>query len=151
MIVDGVVVHEIVVPHPPGRVWQALTDPAELATWLMPNNIEPSVGARFEFDATPAFDRWRCEVLELDEPNVLAWRWQGGPIANSVVRFTLEAVAGGTRLRVEHSGFEEAEHRDEFDRGWGGDKLPALRARLDGAVATPARRDGDGLWRVPGA
>ena len=28
-----------VLPHPPERVWQALTDPALLARWLMPNDF----------------------------------------------------------------------------------------------------------------
>jgi uncharacterized protein YndB with AHSA1/START domain len=37
-------------PRPPGRVWQALTDPALLARWLMPTDFKPVVGH--------AFTRW---------------------------------------------------------------------------------------------
>jgi uncharacterized protein YndB with AHSA1/START domain len=29
---------------PPDKVWKALTDPAQLARWLMPNDFEPTVG-----------------------------------------------------------------------------------------------------------
>jgi uncharacterized protein YndB with AHSA1/START domain len=28
-------------PHPPEKVWRALTDPELLASWLMPNDFEP--------------------------------------------------------------------------------------------------------------
>ncbi len=37
MIKDNAVVYELWYPHPPERVWRALTDPVELAQWLMPS------------------------------------------------------------------------------------------------------------------
>lgn len=35
MIRDGQIEHEEKYPHPPERVWRALTDPAELGAWLI--------------------------------------------------------------------------------------------------------------------
>lgn len=97
---------DAVYPYPPERVWRAITDPRELAQWLMPNDFEARVGHKFQFKTkpTPGFDGIvRCEVIELDRPRRLAYRWNGGKL-ESVVRFTLEAVAQGTRLVLEHSG-----------------------------------------------
>lgn len=100
-------------PHPPTRVWMALTDRDALARWLMPNDFEARVGCEFTMRTKPApgFDGVvRCEVLELDEPRVMSWRWRGGGI-DTVVRFELEVEREGTRLRLVQSGFEGV-------RGW---------------------------------
>ncbi|HWQ02850.1 MAG TPA: SRPBCC domain-containing protein, partial [Candidatus Nitrosotenuis sp.] len=37
-------------------------------------------------------------------PRRLAYTWRGGPI-DTVLRITLEPVAGGTRMVLEHTGF----------------------------------------------
>jgi uncharacterized protein YndB with AHSA1/START domain len=101
-------------PHPPERVWRALTDRRALATWLMENDFEPQLGHRFTFRAKPQ-PGWDgvtyCEVTELDPPRRLAYTWRGGagkdePLTlDTVVRFTLEPSDGGTRLVLEHTGF----------------------------------------------
>lgn len=44
---------EAVYPHPPARVWRALTDPDELESWLMENDFQPRVGHRFQFRDEP--------------------------------------------------------------------------------------------------
>ena len=100
---------EMIYPYPVQRVWRALTDSRELAEWLMKNDFQPRLGHKFQFRAKPQ-PGWRgivdCEVMELRAPERLAYTWQGdpgGPV--TVVRWTLEPVAGGTRLRLEHTGF----------------------------------------------
>ena len=99
---------EITYPHPPARVWHALTDRATLAQWLMPNDFEPRVGHRFQFrtDPAPGFDGIvSCEVLRLEAPHLLEVSWRGGGI-DTVVTWQLEPDgAGGTRLRFEQRGF----------------------------------------------
>ena len=95
-------------PFPAERVWRALTDTRALSKWLMPNDFEPSVGHRFQFRTKPApgFDGIvHCEVIEIDEPRLLAFSWRGGPI-DTVVRFRLEPTSNGTRVRFEQSGFD---------------------------------------------
>jgi uncharacterized protein YndB with AHSA1/START domain len=53
VIREGRIEHEMTYPHPPERVWQALTDPAELSAWLMPTNFTPQPGSQFTLDARP--------------------------------------------------------------------------------------------------
>jgi uncharacterized protein YndB with AHSA1/START domain len=41
-------------PHPPERIWRALTQGLLLEEWLMENDFQPVVGHRFSFRATPS-------------------------------------------------------------------------------------------------
>jgi uncharacterized protein YndB with AHSA1/START domain len=134
VIREGVIVHEVVYPHPIERVWRALVDPADLGAWLMPVDFVPVVGHRFRFDARPAFTWIEGEVLEVDEPVLLRCRWHGGPIRDTVVTFTLAHDGAGTRLRLEHRGWgeDEAELRDGFDGGWATKLTDTLRQTLKG-------------------
>jgi uncharacterized protein YndB with AHSA1/START domain len=100
---------EAVYPFPPERVWKALTDRASIAQWLMENDFEPVVGHKFRFRAKPQ-PGWDgtvdCEVIEVDPPRALAYTWKNaGNGIDTVVRYTLEAVPEGTRLRLRHTGF----------------------------------------------
>src|ERR1700722_8742781 len=68
-------------PHPPAKVWRALTDPALIALWGMrPEGFSPVAGTRFKFIAKPQ-PGWRgfveCEVLEAREPSVIRYSWVG--------------------------------------------------------------------------
>ncbi|MFL5807765.1 MAG: SRPBCC family protein [Roseiflexaceae bacterium] len=70
----------------------------------------PRVGHRFQFRTAPVpgFDGVvSCEVLEVDEPRRLSYTWQGGWLRRpTVVTWTLEPVAEGTRVLLDHNGFE---------------------------------------------
>jgi len=148
-VIDGTrVVHEVRFPHPPERVWRALTDRAELSAWLMPNDFTPEEGARFHLDARPSHPLFECEVLELDPPRRLRSRWlvDGEP---TNVTFELRADAGGTVLRVEHEGLPSVE-RPKFDGGWGAKFTIDLRDVLDGnRDPAAATRDAAGLTHHP--
>jgi uncharacterized protein YndB with AHSA1/START domain len=94
-------------PHPPELVWRALTESDALGEWLMENDFVPRVGHRFQFHTEPApgFDGVvNCEVLAVEEPTRLSFTWRGGPI-DTILTFTLERVAEGTRLHMEQTGF----------------------------------------------
>ena len=97
-------------PHPPAKVWRALTVPALMALWAMrPEGFEPVVGNRFKYVAKPQ-PGWRgfveCEVLEAREPSVLRMSWVGDDNGKATfVTYRLEPHAGGTRLTFEHTGF----------------------------------------------
>ncbi|MBI3661992.1 MAG: SRPBCC domain-containing protein [Acidobacteria bacterium] len=137
---------EMVYPHPPEKVWCAITDSAAIADWLMPNDFQPRLGHKFMFTSTPqpGWDgKSYCEVIELDPPRCLAYTWRGGPI-DTVVRFTLEAVAGGTHLRLEHNGFRGVKAlmvSTIMGRGWRSmilkKYLPAVLARITGGPYQP--------------
>ena len=47
-------------PHPPAKVWRALTDPKLLAAWLMDTDLQAQLGHVFTFRAEPTpWWRWR--------------------------------------------------------------------------------------------
>lgn len=114
--------------HPPERVWQALTDPALLRSWLMENDFRAELGHRFQFRAAPA-PGWsgvtNCEVIALEPLRRLAYRWGDGTESDiglrTVVTWTLTPRRdGGTRLRLEQSGFrpEDARAYQGASAGW---------------------------------
>lgn len=110
--------------HSPTRVWRALTDPELMARWLMPNDFKPEVGHRFTFRTTPipkvGFDGTvHCEVLDLDPERLLRISWGGGNL-DTTVTWTLVAEGRGTRLFVEHAGFDLDDEAQAFAfRGMG--------------------------------
>jgi uncharacterized protein YndB with AHSA1/START domain len=97
-------------PHPPTKVWRALTDPALMALWGMrPEGFAPVVGTRYRLIGKPN-PGWRgfveCEVLEVREPSLFRYSWIGNENdVRTYVTYTLEPHAGGTRLMFEHVGF----------------------------------------------
>jgi uncharacterized protein YndB with AHSA1/START domain len=100
---------EITLPAPPAEVWPAVTRSDEVSAWF---------GADAELDVRPGgrgVFRWpdgaeRHVVVEEVEPaRRLSFRWLpfqrtagGGVVAlpSTRVEITLDAVAGGTRVRV---------------------------------------------------
>lgn len=145
-------------PHPPDRVWAALTSGDALAAWFMANDFRPVVGHRFTFRTRPrrafGFDGVvRCEVLELDPPRRMVWSWAGGSI-DTTVTFALEpASGGGTTLQLRQAGFHGLGAqltRRILASGYArilGQRLPAYLERPGGPVPascrlhdTPAKR-----------
>lgn len=103
------VVVEREIAHPPERLWRALTQPHLIEAWLMRNDFQPVVGHRFNLrgDWGGVLD---CEVLAVEPQRVLSYTWNhvhedAAYDLRSVVTFTLTPTAGGSRLRVEQSGF----------------------------------------------
>lgn len=101
-------VFDVVYPHLPPAVWSAITTSGEIERWLMPNDFEHRVGHRFRLRAKPV-PGWsgivHGEVLELDPPRRMVWRWKSDWI-DTTVTFTLDPVPEGTRLRLVHDGFK---------------------------------------------
>ena len=102
---------ERVFPHPPEKLWRALTESTLLAQWMMNNDFAPVPGHRFQFRADP-MPNWNgivdCEVLVVDPLKSLSYNWGTGGEASGlqwVVLLTLTPVEGGTQLRMEQSGF----------------------------------------------
>jgi uncharacterized protein YndB with AHSA1/START domain len=94
-------------PHPPQKVWRALTEGALLTEWLMTNDFQPVGGHRFTFRANPV-PGWdgviECEVLVVEPHTRLAFSWATMG-SESVVTFALTPTPSGTHLRMEQSGF----------------------------------------------
>ncbi|MDX2213701.1 MAG: SRPBCC domain-containing protein [Oculatellaceae cyanobacterium bins.114] len=96
---------EVFYPHPPERVWRVLTDRRALADWMMDNDFEPKLGHKFQFRSQPLpglTTTIQCEVVELEEPTRLVYTWKEPAAEPSLVVWTLDAVPGGTQLRLKH-------------------------------------------------
>jgi uncharacterized protein YndB with AHSA1/START domain len=135
------IVLERTYPYSIAQVWKALTDPAALAEWLMPGDFKAVVGHRVRFHCEPRaeFDGTvDVVVLEVDEPRRLRYSWKTSDMKTpTIVTWTLVAAAdGGTRLRLEHTGFEGDNGRMThplFKGGWG-EKLGTLLPRVLGVL-----------------
>jgi uncharacterized protein YndB with AHSA1/START domain len=95
--------------QPIEEVWHAITDSHMLTLWLMGNDFEARVGARFVLRQTDAAPWWRgwveCEVLELKEPTRMVWSWSDGSEDGPTwVVFELRREGEGTRLTLRHYG-----------------------------------------------
>ncbi len=131
------VIIEKEVPHPPEKVWRALTQNQLIEQWLMKNDFEPAVGHRFNFRAPP-MPNWDgvidCEVLVVEPHARLSYSW-GSMGLKSVVTWTLTPTKGGTHVRMEQSGFpsEESNYYKGARYGWQGfiNGLEKVVATLD--------------------
>src|SRR5215813_8609824 len=72
------VVIEREMPHPPDKIWRALTQGPLIEEWLMKNDFQPVVGHRFNFRATP-MPHWNgvvdCQVLVVEPNQRLSYSW----------------------------------------------------------------------------
>jgi uncharacterized protein YndB with AHSA1/START domain len=86
----------------------ALTDPRAIAEWLMPNDFQPRLGHRFQFRVANARG-WSgvvdCEVTRIEPYTRLAYTWKSDKV-DTVVEWSLQPTAKGTRLELVHSGFK---------------------------------------------
>jgi uncharacterized protein YndB with AHSA1/START domain len=99
---------ERVFPHPPEKLWRALTESQLLAQWMMNNDFKPEVGHKFQFRADP-MPNWNgivdCDVLVVEPFARLSYNWGVGGSLHWVVQWTLTPAEGGTHVRMEQSGF----------------------------------------------
>jgi uncharacterized protein YndB with AHSA1/START domain len=134
------IVSEIQIAAPPERVFQALTDASELKQWFTDPScpvhvwqMEPRLGGRYRYQTEKGtivvnnVSEFEChgEILEFDPPRLLVYSW----VANwhddknrrTVVRWELTPKAGGTLVKVTHSGLaEETIARKDYAGGWTG-------------------------------
>jgi uncharacterized protein YndB with AHSA1/START domain len=126
-------------PHAPDKLWRAITQPHLIAEWLMPNDFALAEGCRFTLQS-PGAPGWSgridCTVREIDPGRRLSYSWNTGggeeamPRFESVVTLTLEPIAGGTRLRMEQSGFSNDSNYNGARFGW-----RSFLERLEGVAA----------------
>ena len=127
---------EFDLPHAPEKVWRALTDPDLLAEWLLPViGLKLERGAAFTFKTQPV-GGWdgvvHCRIAEIETQRRLTYDWGVGAMA-TVLTFTIEPTASGTKLSLVHSGFKP-DQRQNFGGaryGWKmmGGKLVDLLAK----------------------
>jgi uncharacterized protein YndB with AHSA1/START domain len=105
---------------PQERVWRALTNAADLATWFKVTFDGPVAAGSEVWMTTmsPGHEgqRFKVRFTELTAPRRFAWQWHPGAVDPHVdydkepwttVTFTLEPSGRGTRLSVSETGFNE--------------------------------------------
>jgi uncharacterized protein YndB with AHSA1/START domain len=85
--------------HPPEKVWQALTDPAQLREWA-PFEADGSLGTagtnvKLTTVGAPTPHVTETTVTQADAPKMLKYNWGGFDM-----RWELEPLGGGTRLTL---------------------------------------------------
>lgn len=88
--------------HSPEKVWQALTDPAQLREWA-PFDADKNMAAagttvKLTTVGAPSPRITETRVTRADAPRLLEYNWGGQEI-----RWELEALGGGTRLTLWHN------------------------------------------------
>ncbi|RJQ83746.1 SRPBCC family protein [Amycolatopsis panacis] len=88
-------------PHPPEKVWHAVTSPDELAHWF-PAAVTvpepPAAGARLVFTFTETGDSSEGEILVYDPPSVFEFAWN-----SDVVRIEVTPAGEGSHLEFTHT------------------------------------------------
>jgi uncharacterized protein YndB with AHSA1/START domain len=121
-------------PHPPEKVWDALTTPRLMAQWMMePIGFEPVVGNVFEMKTRPMpgqdfSGHIRGEVLEVAAPELLRITWSDAEAdapTGWVISWELHPEGRGTRILFSHSGFDPGNPmmqraRSIMSPGWAG-------------------------------
>lgn len=91
-------------PHAPDRVWASLTDPAIHAQWWAAGDVRASVGHRFTLDMGP-WGQQPCEVVAMEPERLFAYTFALGTL-NTTITWRLAPEGDGTRLTLEHTGFD---------------------------------------------
>lgn len=111
---------------PPAKVWRALTEPALHAKWWAPGDIAATVGHEFHLEM-PGRGPIPCKVIESVAPERFVYTFN----RTWTLTWRLVPEGTGTRLLLDHSGFDltDDRERDAFDRmglGWRSTVLPRL-------------------------
>lgn len=106
-------------PVPPVHVFRALTDPKAIKTWSgAPGRVAAKVGGLFRM-----WDGWNTgRVLARRAPTQLAYTWRKdswpAETKDSVVRWKLTRVPGGTRVSLVHSKLPSTWEYSDHKAGW---------------------------------
>jgi len=126
------VVVEREMPHPPEKLWRALTQPHLIEAWLMKNDFVPAPHHRFKL--TGDWGYVDCEVLEIEPNRSLSYTWAAMGL-DSVVTWTLTPAGAGTHLKMEQTGFQPGQDAAYNGAKYGWNKFTAaldeVLAKLD--------------------
>ena len=132
-------------PHPPEKIWRALTEGSLIEQWLMKNDFQPVVGHRFNFRSKPMAG-WNgvsdCEVLVVEPLERLSWSQnasgeQAADGLHSIVTWTLTPTEGGTHVRMEQTGFRPQDEGGYQAMSFGWPRVLANLERVAGESNPP--------------
>jgi uncharacterized protein YndB with AHSA1/START domain len=141
---DRVIAEEIDIAASPESLFDAWTKAEHMTAWW--RNEGEFFTERFESDLRPG-GKWLVrfkmpdgsatgahgEYLRVEKPTHLAFSWKADWDAGCATKIELEfhAIPGGTRVKLVHSGFDEAGWRDANKEVWH-ETLDWLRCYLGG-------------------
>jgi uncharacterized protein YndB with AHSA1/START domain len=132
------IIAEIHIAAPPERVFKALTDERDLASWFRnpgcPEKfwqVDARLGGRYHYATEKGaavvnnVNEFAChgEILEIDPPRLLVYtwiaNWHDDKSRSTIVRWELTPTAAGTSVKVTHSGLaQEPVARKDYSGGW---------------------------------
>lgn len=92
---------ERLLDHPPGAVWDMLTDPNRMVDWLAPGEIELKQGGTAKLNFVDSGIVIDSTVTAFEPEKLLEYSWSGPGEPERPVRYTLQAEGSGTRLILE--------------------------------------------------
>jgi uncharacterized protein YndB with AHSA1/START domain len=126
------VVVERELPHPPEKIWRALTQPHLIEEWLMKTDFQPVVDHRFNLRGD--WGTVDCQVMEVEPNKTLSYTWAAMGL-ESIVTWTLTPTHTGTRLRMEQSGFRTDQQQAYQGARYGWQKFFAGLERVVGGLS----------------
>jgi uncharacterized protein YndB with AHSA1/START domain len=130
---ESTVQSEILIDAPAAKVFAALTEPDQLTQWwgddstYRVTSMERDLTVGGKWKTTGQGSNGQPFAVEgiyrtIDPPHVLeyTWRydWAAPGAGETLVRIELTEEAGSTLVRVTHSGFTDAQDRDNHGEGW---------------------------------
>jgi uncharacterized protein YndB with AHSA1/START domain len=126
------VVVEREMPHPPEKIWRALTQPHLIEEWLMKTDFKPAIDHRFNLRGD--WGTVDCQVMAIEPNKTLSYTWAAMGL-ESVVTWTLTPTHAGTHLRMEQSGFRTDQQQAFQGAKYGWQKFFAGLERVVGGLS----------------
>jgi len=124
-----IITKEKVFNHPINKVWDAISKAEEISTWFIKADFKAEKGYQYTF--TSEVNEKGCTtisgIVKEANPYVLVYTWiVADTDIETTVTWTLESVAEGTKLHLEHSGISNYAGDtaiamfESFNGGWKG-------------------------------
>lgn len=132
MIKPGIIQLTRFIPHPPTKVWAALTQPELHAKWWVAGDVRAVVGHCFSLDMG-TWGQQPCEVIAVETEKLFSYSFAPGTL-DTTVTWRLHAEGTGTRLSLEHSGFDLDSPLGKSAFHGMGNGWPTVLARIDSVL-----------------
>ena len=124
------------------RVFKAWTDANQLGQWFAPTDdyttkasVDLRVGHQYRIAITHKGGNVHAilgtyHLIDAPRKLVYTWRWEGGPMADTLVTVDFTPEGEATKVTITHEQFTSIEDRDKHAEGWTGclSRLPRLFA-----------------------
>ena len=127
------------------RVFKAWTDANQLGQWFAPTDdytsrasVDLQVGHEYRIAITHKGGNVHTilgtyRLIDPPRKLVYTWRWEGGPMADTLVTVDFAPEGETTKVTITHEQFTNTEDRDKHNEGWNG-CLIRLQRTLTAAV-----------------